>query len=309
MKEGAEMESTVRSTMRACTVNLVAAFETERALEEALPGLRVLGEIHPARFLLLLADEKAPAGAAQTWSVAPPGARAPYMTVVRAREVRHLASAFNALSEPELPMVVYWTAELSGARFDRMLAAADRLILDSGTRPARELGRLLPLLNSGAPLGDLAWARIAPWQAVAADVLDLPNLREHRARVKSAEIHFAPSADGPGAEAALLGGWLASRLSGVRVTFAAETTGSATASATPGALTGLMLDAPPARFSFRAEKNLICADVTGDDDGPTSHWGTLHPAELGRLLAYELQLFAGRDEVYEFALRAAAKLV
>src|SRR5438034_3055597 len=57
---------------------------------------------------------------------------------------------------------------------------------DSGARPPSYLAETATLLAKGAPIGDLAWARIFPWQSLAADTLDVPDLREHRGHLRRA---------------------------------------------------------------------------------------------------------------------------
>jgi len=49
--------------------------------------------------------------------------------------------------------------------------------------------------------------------------------------------------------------------------------------------------------------------VKGDDDGWCAHRIRLPPETPGRLLALELKLLSGRDELYAQAAIAAAKLL
>src|SRR5260370_8620996 len=115
------------------------------------------------------------------------------------RAVRHLESAMMGLLLPELPMVVVWGGRPQGDLLQRAVESADRIIIDSGARPPTYLAETARLLARGAPIGDLAWARIFPWQALAAEILDLPNLREHRANLKKARVVCARAvgAEGP----------------------------------------------------------------------------------------------------------------
>ena len=69
------------------------------------------------------------------------------------------------------------------------------------------------------------------------------------------------------------------------------------------------LVAPPATFTFHREKDLLLAQVKGDDDGWCAHRIRLPPETPGRLLALELKLLSGRDELYAQAAMAAAKLL
>src|SRR5205807_1386813 len=128
--------------------------------------------------------------------------------------VRHLQSAMLGLLLPELPVVFIWAGRPEGPLFEKVLENADRVILDSGTRPLSALLQIAGHVGQGAPIGDLAWARIFPWQATAAEMLDLPNLREHRGNIQRARVLASGAL---GAEAALLAGWFASRVKRAQV--------------------------------------------------------------------------------------------
>ncbi len=71
----------------------------------------------------------------------------------------------------------------------------------------------------------------------------------------------------------------------------------------------LELVAPPATFTLRRERGLLFADVKGDDDGYCANRVRLPPDTPGRLLALELNLLSGVDELYAQAVQAAAKLL
>ena len=201
---------------------------------------------------------------------------------------------------------------------------ADRVIIDSGTRPPQALADVGAMLARGAPIGDLAWARIFPWMSLAAEVLDVPNLREHRGKLKSARVICA---GGIGSEGVLLAGWFASRVKKARVELvtgrepemdsAMPGAGDGTSitglpSATPlgkGQIAVFEFTAPPASFTLRREKSVLVAEVRGDDDGEILHRLRLPPETPGRLLGLELKLLAGQDELYAAAVQAAVKLL
>ena len=196
---------------------------------------------------------------------------------------------------------------------------AARIITDSGARPPTYLAEQARLVARGAPIGDLAWARIFPWQALAAECLDLPNLREHRGHVKRARVVCAGAV---GAEGLLLAGWMASRITRLDVSVAVQgdaddfeaerTVVTAIPRAAPMALGHVALfefEAPPATFTLRRDKGLLIAEVKGDDDGYVVHRIRLPPEAPGRLLGMELKLLAGVDELYAAAVQAAVKLL
>jgi hypothetical protein len=199
---------------------------------------------------------------------------------------------------------------------NRAVEAADRIIIDSGARPPGYLTETAKMLAKGAPIGDLAWARIFPWQALAADTLDLPNLREHRGNIRKARVVCAGAV---GAEGLLLLGWMQSRIKRLEVKIEAEGAAeeeSGAAASVPrcapmglGQVKLLEFEALPATFTLRREKGLLLAVVKGDDDGYTANRVRLPLDAPGRLLALELKLLSGADELYAQAAQAAAKLL
>jgi glucose-6-phosphate dehydrogenase assembly protein OpcA len=220
---------------------------------------------------------------------------------------------------PELPMVVVWGGRPEGDLLQRAVESADRIIIDSGARPPTYLAETAQLLAHGAPIGDLAWARIFPWQSLAAEVLDMPNLREHRGNLKKARVVCAGAV---GAEGLLLLGWMQSRIPRLEVRIEVEgqpddddderTMVTAIPRAAPIALGHVSLlefVAPPATFTLRREKGILLAEVKGDDDGEVVHRVRLPPDTPGRLLGLELKLLSGQDELYAASAQAAVKLL
>src|SRR5205085_1077472 len=116
----------------------------------------------------------------------------------------------------------------------------ERVVLIATGRSVRHL-ESARLLARGAPIGDLAWARIFPWQGLAAEILDLPNLREHRGRIKKARVVCAGAV---GAEGLLLLGWLQSRIPRLKVEAHAE--GQPDAGDEPAQITAIPRAAPVA---------------------------------------------------------------
>ena len=310
-----------------CTLNLVAIYFSAAQYERQREALELAGSVHPCRLLVLIGDELAKESSvtARVSVVRSGGAISVERIVLVAtgRAVRHLESAMLGLLLPELPMVAVWGGRPQGDLLHRALESADRIITDSGARPPTYLSETAALVERGAPIGDLAWARIFPWQALAAEVLDLPNLREHRGHIQRARVTCA---GGLGAEGALLAGWMAARIKGIDVSLTAAGEAPAPAegaahAATPGAtppgaapitlgqVTQFEFDAPPAKFTFRREKALLIAEVQGDDDGAVIHRVRLPPETPGRLLGLELKLLTGIDDLYAQALRLGARLV
>jgi glucose-6-phosphate dehydrogenase assembly protein OpcA len=305
-----------------CTMNLVAIFFTAAQYDRARDALEAAGTVHPCRLLVLVADAQAAADSltARVSVVRTGGAISLERVVLSAtgKAVRHLESAMMGLLLPELPLVVVWGGRPEGDLLRRAVESADRIITDSGARPPTYLAEQAQLIARGAPIGDLAWARIFPWQSLAAECLDLPNLREHRGNIKRARVVCAGAV---GAEGLLLAGWMASRIPRAQISvecqgdaeFDGETTAiTAICRAAPTRLGQVALfefEAPPATFTFRREKGLLLADVKGDDDGELVHRIRLPPDTPGRLLGLELKLLSGIDDLYAAAVQAAVKLL
>src|SRR5438105_14301414 len=126
-------------------------------------------------------------------------------------------------------------------------------------------------------------------------MLDLPNLREHRGRIRRARVRAAGP---PGAEAALLAGWFASRVPKAKVELIAglppppeqsppESPSVIALHAPPlrsGMVTSLVFEAPPATFTIHRERGILVAEVRGDDDGEVVHRVRLPAETPGRLL-------------------------
>jgi glucose-6-phosphate dehydrogenase assembly protein OpcA len=304
-----------------CTLNLIAIFFNAGQYERARETLEVAGQIHPCRLIVVIGDplieqESLFARASVSRSG---GAITIERLVLSAtgRAIRHLESAMMGLLRPDLPRVVFWGGRPHGDLMRRAVETADRIITDSGARPATYLEEIAKLLAKGAPIGDLAWPRIFPWQALAADTLDLPNQREHRGNIRKARVVCAGAV---GAEGLLLLGWVQSRIKRLQAEIHAEGEAdreeTAQSAAVPraapmglGQVKLLEFVAPPATFTLRREKGILIADVKGDDDGYCANRVRLPPDTPGRLLALELKLLSGHDELYAQAAHAAAKLL
>ncbi len=308
-----------RAPESVCTLNLIAVYFNEQQYERARAALEMAGTIHPSRLIVVIGDAliEQESMTVRASAVRSGGAITLERLVLSATgpAIRHLESAMTGLLRPDLPRVVVFGGRPHGELMRRAVEAADRIITDSGARPPGYLAETAALLAKGAPLGDLAWARIFPWQSLAADTLDLPNLREHRGNIRKARVVCAGAV---GAEGLLLLGWMQSRIKRLQVEVGAEgepepdDAVSAVPRAAPmglGEVKLLEFVAPPATFTLRREKGILIADVKGDDDGYSANRVRLPADTPGRLLALELKLLSGVDELYAQAAQAAAKLL
>ncbi len=312
---------------RVCTMNLVACYFSTEGYEKARPALEVAGTLHPARLLVLVAESKLAGDRVRgRVSVVRNGSSVALERIeltATGLATRHLQSAMDGLFLPELPVVFIWGGRPEGALFEKALERADRVIIDSGTRTLPAFLQIARRVSNGAPIGDLAWARIFPWQAISAEMLDLPNLREHRRKIDSVRV-IAAGQSGP--EAALLAGWFAARIPRAVVEVldgpmpSADQSapseparaGKAAVHAPPiaeGQVAMVQFDAPPARFTIKRERGILTADVQGDDDGAVVHRVRMPAETPGRLMGLELKLLSGHDELYAASLAQAAKLL
>ena len=322
---------------RVLTLNLVGVHFSAASWNKAVPALEATATLHPSRVIGLVALPAAETSAVTARvSVKRPKGAAFFMERIvltaTGAAVRHLESAMLGLLVTDVPVAMVWGGRAEGDLLAHLVEQADRLILDSGSRSPEGLRHVANLASRGVPVGDLAWARIFPWQSLAADVLDIPNLREHRDRLQSARI----TTNGPpGAEALLLAGWFQSRVKRAKVMLVAATEPVATAKApetpntpntppntpeprasplpppeppSPGQVVEFQFEAPPVEFVLRREKSgILEAQVRGDDDGELVHRLRLSPESPGRLLLLELKLLHGIDEIYAAALEEAAR--
>ncbi|HTO95742.1 MAG TPA: glucose-6-phosphate dehydrogenase assembly protein OpcA [Myxococcales bacterium] len=303
------------------TLNLVAITFNAAQYERACPALEAAGTLHPCRLIALIADAliEHDSLSAAVSVIRSGGAVTMERIVLSAtgRAVRHLESAMMGLLRPDLPMVVVWGGRPLGDLLHRVVESADRIVTDSGARPPNYLAETADLLAKGAPIGDLAWARIFPWQSLAADTLDLPNLREHRGNIRNARVVCAGAV---GAEGLLLLGWMQSRIKRLEVAIEAQGAPDEDAGVPQGPIPRaapmglghvrlLEFVAPPVTFTLHRESGLLLAEVKGDDDGYVAHRVRLPPELPGSLLALELKILAGRDELYAQSAQQAAKLL
>ena len=182
---------------------------------------------------------------------------------LRGSAARHPASVVQPLLRSDLPVFCRWRGEprWESSAFLELLGVVDRLVVDSSEWrgiPARYAA--LASVFDRVAVSDLAFARSLGWRGRLAQ--RWPGIRT----VSHLRV------DGPRADAALLGGWLRSRLRrDVRLTMRAATT-----------IRGVWVD----------------GDVVPEPDES--------PANPGDLLSAELEQF-GRDPVYEAAVAAAMR--
>jgi glucose-6-phosphate dehydrogenase assembly protein OpcA len=181
-----------------------------RWLAKAQSTLAGLAERHPARTIFLIPEpgrlDRVEA-AATVYDFAVREGREVLSEVIeirlRGRPAEHPASIVLPLLISDLPAYCRWRGEplWEGSALAEILGVCDRFVVDSAewSRPERGYRRLLSLFDEIA-VSDLAFRRTLGWRVRLAELW--PGIRKIR------ELRVA----GPDADAALLAGWLQSRL-------------------------------------------------------------------------------------------------
>ena len=271
---------------RATTLNLVVYAASTAEGEAAVRAIEEIGGSRPLRAIVASPGEAGPRARLSTSCFGEAGAHRVWCSeqILLEAQREALASAVLSLLLSDLPLFLWWQGDTkTGGRTMRALAQeAARLIVNSD-----ECGlvRLAELDALPAALTDLAWTRLTPWREALARMFDAPTQRAALGRLSRVDVQ------GPENQAALVAGWLRSRLR-----------------------CSIHLHHRDAACMERAV--LHCGDETfsvqrmGEDHGAMAAPGVpektvlLEEHEAGVLLAAELDVF-GRDEVFEQALAAA----
>jgi glucose-6-phosphate dehydrogenase assembly protein OpcA len=182
------------------------AWVPPRWLDAAEQTLAGLAERHPSRTLLLvpLPDEPDGLDADVSLRCFRSGERHVCGEVIelrlRGNRVQAPASIVLPLLISDLPVFCRWRGEppFDEAPWQQLVDLADRVIVDSCEWDELRYERLRAAFDQAA-VSDIAWRRLEPWRVALA--ARWPEIREQEIRIS-----------GPPAEAALLRGWLASRL-------------------------------------------------------------------------------------------------
>jgi len=173
------------------------------AAERVLDGLR---ERHPSRTVILVPRPREEGGIDAELSVRsfPLGQRTVAGEVIqlslRGDRADPPASIVLPLAISDLPVFLRWRGEppFGEAQWEQLVAVADRVIVDSSEWGELRYAELAKAFSQTA-VSDIAWARTGSWRVALAE--RWPAIAEQEIAVR-----------GPRAEAALLRGWLVSRL-------------------------------------------------------------------------------------------------
>lgn len=132
----------------------------------------------------------------------------------------HISSVVLPLLVPDLPLYTWWMGEPDGASriFAELIRPTNKLILDSSSyQPSGDiLHRVLDTSRGRdgvCAVADLAWVRLWRWFDAIAEFFDEPGLRTHLSDIARVSVEYAaPPGGASTAQAAMLVGWLFSRL-------------------------------------------------------------------------------------------------
>jgi glucose-6-phosphate dehydrogenase assembly protein OpcA len=123
-------------------------------------------------------------------------------------QVAQLDSIVDPVLVSELPTLV-WAPDGHDDAVQALLAVTDVILLDSDVQETDSCLAFAAQLRRWAYLVDLAWLRTTPWRERLASSFDLPSRADALQRVTDMWVRHHPDSL---ASAALLTGWLASRL-------------------------------------------------------------------------------------------------
>jgi glucose-6-phosphate dehydrogenase assembly protein OpcA len=270
-------------------LTLIAVADEPR-IREVEDAVTIAAAEHPCRLLVVIRDPRegrADAPSRLDAEIIVGGRLGPCEAVVlrmSGRLALHAESVVAPLLAPDVPVVTWWRGEPpSRIAYDPLGVVAERRITDTAQCPD-PIAALAQRAADYAPGDtDLAWTRATPWRTMIAGVFDTLE-----APTTSAELGAAP--DDP--TAALLGGWLCSRL-GLAPTRLAPEHGTGLRSVRIGAADGM-------EFALTRQNGTAILHRTGFDDRVLP----LVPRRLGDELAEELRRLDA-DQPYAAALGAA----
>jgi glucose-6-phosphate dehydrogenase assembly protein OpcA len=194
------------TNVRATTLNLVAFAGSDEHVNRISDAITTIGSSRPLRALVAVPSSGGVRAtvSCSTWLGAGGQEVCTELVLIEAGAAA-LPSALLGLLIPDLPVFLLWQGEIGEHRWllEQLAAQATRLLLDSdecGLEATASVSRLTPALT------DLAWTRLISWREALAGFADTSTgLRDLRRAT-------AVAARGPENEAALMAGWLRSRL-------------------------------------------------------------------------------------------------
>ena len=307
--------------VRLSVVNIVAACNDATLATRAADTVVGIAARHPARALVIVGDPTAPLHIESDISLVETGVGRQYVELIRleigGEPAYHLSSIVMPLLIPDIPLHLWLVGAppLTQAFRADAVAMCDRVILDTGAyddaaETLQMISREFDVHGASLSLNDIAWQRTRPWREAVAIAFDGPDVRPWLHRVVGVEIVSAGAT--PSADAWLLAGWLASRLTWPASGGPAIGVSSIPAAgARVGDLVAVRIRCEHARHSARVRLERGGASLVTSihiDDGVVATGTAALPAwDEGQLIA-RLMSEATRDALYSQAVARAAQL-
>lgn len=243
----------------------------------------------------------------------------------------HPESVAGPLLIPDLPTFLFYPGRFSATsspEFSRISRLADRVILDSASpfssgceSVLREMSALLEDPRN-PPVGDLQWAALSPWRALARELFGSPEKQEELRNIHEVEVMHTSGGE---SRALLFAGWISSSLgwipkshsryeTGREILFDSPTAGEVVFKTSPSTfdadLSRITLHAEDCSFLISRHKDLTEAHISVER-GPET---VAHRAvRIGRFdmratLGEELK-YKGRDPVHEASLEKVMEIL
>jgi len=210
---------------RVCTMNIEVVAPSSELLERYTPVIDEVTASIPARSILASVEPDASgdelSGSATAVCALDAGRRicSERITLAcRGNAAQRAASAIEAFLVPEIPTALVWLGRVHADDpiFEDLANDADRIVLDSEYTSLASVIHVASWARRqpNAPrVADLAWTRLATWQELLARFFDEPDDVAHARRVTRVRLEQAGDKGARiGPEAALLLGWLGTRL-------------------------------------------------------------------------------------------------
>jgi glucose-6-phosphate dehydrogenase assembly protein OpcA len=206
---------------RASLVNLAVYTEDSATLLDANDVLEKIAAEHACRAMLILALPQVQQPRARSWIQA---LCRPYQgkQAVCSEQITFVLEGGNALQvqnlvfahlDSDLPLVVWWQADLTQNFEERFYSRIDTLIIDSSrwSDPARQFDALLAVKaeNTDLDIRDLAWTRSHFMRTALASCFQDASARQNLSKVRTLRISYL---HGQRSTALLLAAWINKRL-------------------------------------------------------------------------------------------------
>ncbi len=261
----------------------------------------------------------------------------------RGDAVQDLDKAVLPLTVPGLPVFLWWRAGrfLPAKHFDQILRVSNRVLVDSADFPDPEadlagLAEYIQRFSDEPVLSDLNWTRITPWRELMAQCFDSLETRVYLDRLSQVRIEYeerSPRVVAHRAQSLLLTGWLASRLNWEPVRERTEREGASRSFFFRSGGRWIRVQSVPRRFEGGGAGHCVSIFMKAGEDSPATFslirgadgktaitrreiaGGAPVERTVRREVLNDVELvneeikFAGRDRVFEEALRMVAQLV